>query len=146
MTFLASKYEVKERLQRRPIGLWELPHIFRNLTVSSKTFSYGCHTTNMETKKGNKEAKGEVWTKISLSFSSSSSSRSKIQWHQHLWWKGRQKWRVYREGISSLEAPDLANPAWVSSILISESTIWMWPQLQVWAQIHLWLDPIQINK
>lgn len=56
---------------------------------------YRCHTTNIATRKGKKEAKGEVWTKVSLSFSSSSFSmwcyRDKVQCHQHLWWKGRQK-------------------------------------------------------
>lgn len=34
--------------------------------------------TKMETKKGKKEAKDEVWTKISLSFSSSSSLHVKL--------------------------------------------------------------------
>lgn len=67
----------------------------------------------METKTGKQEAKCEVWTKVSLSFSSSCSSmwssRNKVQWHQHFRCKGRQKQKVCKKGIiSSLKTPDLA--------------------------------------
>lgn len=51
--------------------------------------------------------------------------------------KRKTEVEVRRKGISSLEAPDLANVTWASSSLISGSTNLMWPQLQVWAQIHL---------
>lgn len=33
---------------------------FRNLPMSSKKSFYGCHTTNIATRKGKKEVKGEV--------------------------------------------------------------------------------------
>lgn len=33
---------------------------FRNLPMSSKKSFYGCHTTSIATRKGKKEAKGEV--------------------------------------------------------------------------------------
>lgn len=75
MTFLASECKGKERPQKKPSEFQEASlHFQEPHSENSKTFACVCHMTKMETKKGKKEPKGEVWTKISLAFSSSSSS------------------------------------------------------------------------